>query len=146
MITVKRNVAFVRRPDRSQAIIVSDGQPKAVPSGRVPRISRLMALAIHFDRLVREGKVADLSELARLAHVTQPRMTQIMNLNHLAPDIQEQLLFLQPLTTGRAKVCERHLRTLAANPCWRVQRRGLASIGLGGEYPRGGAALIPERA
>lgn len=104
-----------------------------------------MAFAIHFDRIVREGTVADLSELARLAHVTQPRMTQIMNLNHLAPDIQEQLLFLQPLTTGRAKVCERHLRTLAANPCWREQRRGLASIGLGGEYPRGGAALIPER-
>lgn len=123
MITVKRNVAFVRRPDKSQAIVVSDGQPKAVPSGRVPRVSRLMALAIHFDGLVREGKIADLSELARLAHVTQPRMTQIMNLNHLAPDIQEQLLFLLPATTGRARLCERHLRSLASTSCWREQRR-----------------------
>jgi hypothetical protein len=128
VITVKRNVAFVRRPDRSQAMVVSDGQPKVVPSGRVPRISRLMALAIHFDRLVREGKVADLSELARLAHVTQPRMTQIMNLNHLAPDIQEQLLFLPPPAQGRPNVYERHLRSLVCSPCWRAQRTGWASI------------------
>ena len=58
-----------------------------------------MALAIRFDRLIREDVVSDQSELARLAHVTQPRMTQIMNLLHLAPDIQEELLFL-PLVTG----------------------------------------------
>jgi hypothetical protein len=34
-------------------------------------------------------KVADYAELAQLAHVTRARMTQIMNLLHLAPDIQE---------------------------------------------------------
>ena len=62
---------------------------QTVPPGRVPRISKLMALAIRFDGLIRDGKVRDMSELARLAHVTQPRMTQIMNLLHLAPDIQE---------------------------------------------------------
>lgn len=60
----------------------------------MPRISKLMALAIHCDALIRNGDVADQSELARLLHVTQPRMTQIMNLLLLAPDIQEALLFL----------------------------------------------------
>ena len=122
MITVKRNMAFVRRPDKSQAIVVSDGQPKAVPTGRVPRISRLMALAIQFDRLIREGKVADLSELARLAHVTQPRMTQIMNLNHLAPEIQEHLLFLPLITSSRNSLHERALRPLTALTEWHSQR------------------------
>ena len=92
MISVKRKVHFVRRSDKSRALVVNDTAPTPIPAGRVPRISRLMALAIHFDRLIREGKVRDQSELARLAHVTQPRMTQIMNLNHLAPDIQEELL------------------------------------------------------
>jgi hypothetical protein len=47
----------------------------APPQGRVPRISRLMALAIRFDGLLRDGTVPDLSELARLARATQPRMT-----------------------------------------------------------------------
>jgi hypothetical protein len=56
--------------------------------GRVPRISKLMALAIRFDCLLREGTISGHSDLARLAKVTQPRMTQIMSLLHLAPDIQ----------------------------------------------------------
>ncbi|TWT44970.1 hypothetical protein RAS1_13900 [Phycisphaerae bacterium RAS1] len=129
MITVKRKVRFVRRPDKSHAIVAADDYRKPpVPAGRVPRVSRLMALAIHFDRLIREGKVADLSELARLAHVTQPRMTQIMNLNHLAPDIQEQLLFLPAVTTGRGAIGERHLRPLASAVSWSKQRRQWRSI------------------
>lgn len=123
MITVKRNVTFVRRPDKSQAILVSDGHTNTpVPPDRVPRISRLMALAIHFDRLVREGNVADLSELARLAHVTQPRMTQIMNLNHLAPDIQDELLHLAAIAMGRERIHERMLRSIAGETSWASQR------------------------
>ena len=90
--------------------------------GRIPRISRLVALAIYFDRLIREGKVSDQSELARLAHVTQPRMTQIMNLNHLAPDIQEGLLRLPLVTSGREVIHERSLRQIAAVPDWNCQR------------------------
>jgi hypothetical protein len=81
-----------------------------------------MALAIHFDRLLREGAVADISELARLAHVTQPRMTQIMNLNHLAPDIQEKLLFLPRSASGHDPVAERDLRPIARIQNWREQR------------------------
>ena len=57
MISVKRKVHFVRRPDKSRALIVTDSAPAPVAPGRVPRISRLMALAIHFDRLIREGTV-----------------------------------------------------------------------------------------
>lgn len=129
MITVKREIGFVRRPDKSRAIVAADGHPRPpVPAGRVPRISRLMALAIHFDRLIREGKVADLSALAHLAHVTQPRMTQIMNLNHLAPDIQEQLLFLPPVTRGRDSVHERLVRSLAGAIDWREQRMAWATV------------------
>lgn len=65
--------------------------------GTAPRVSRLMALALRMDELLAEGMVADQAELARLAHVTRPRVTQIMNLLHLAPDIQEAVLHL-PLT------------------------------------------------
>lgn len=128
MITVKRKVAFVRRSHGRKALVSNPRPVKDVPPGRVPRISRLMALAIHFDRLVREGKVADLSELARLAHVTQPRMTQIMNLNHLAPDIQEALLFLPPVVSGREQVHERRLRLIAAEAGWKTQRKLLKAF------------------
>ena len=123
MITVKRKVHFVRR-DHGRKTIADQPRPtEQVEPGRIPRISRLMALAIRFDRLIREGKVTDLSELARLAHVTQPRITQIMNLNHLAPDIQEELLFLPRVTNGRDLVHERMLRPIAAEISLRCQRQ-----------------------
>ena len=82
-----------------------------------------MALAIRFERLMREGVVADQSELARLAHVTQPRMTQIMNLLHLAPDIQEALLFLPRVVEGKDAITEKMLRPIAAEVDWERQRR-----------------------
>jgi len=82
-----------------------------------------MALAIKFDGLVHEGKVSDQSDLARLAQVTQPRMTQIMNLLHLTPDIQEELLFLPPVTDGRDPIHERMLRPVAAEIGWEEQRQ-----------------------
>ena len=60
----------------------------------VSRIARLMALAIRFEWLVRQETVRDYAELARRGHVTRARMSQIMKLLNLAPDIQETLLFL----------------------------------------------------
>jgi hypothetical protein len=89
---------------------------------RVPRVARLMALAIHFDQLLSDGVVADQAELARLGHVSRARVTQIMNLLNLAPDIQEEILFLDLLETGRERVTERRLRRTLAIPNWANQR------------------------
>lgn len=123
MITVKRKVHVARQSKGRVALVNKPPAHEAAPPGRIPRISRLMALAIHFDRLLREGAVADISELARLAHVTQPRMTQIMNLNHLAPDIQEALLDL-PASAGVGYPLHEHaLREVSAVADWREQRR-----------------------
>jgi hypothetical protein len=53
----------------------------------------LLTLAQRFDELVPTGVAADYGNLARLGHVTRARVTQIMNLLGLSPDIQEQILF-----------------------------------------------------
>ena len=91
--------------------------------GRTARITRLMALAIHFDELLRSGVVADYAELARLGHVSRARVSQVMNLLALSPDIQEQILFLPRTQRGRDPIRERQLRPIAAVPDWRKQRR-----------------------
>jgi hypothetical protein len=96
--------------------------PATLETGRVPRVARLMALAIHFDGLVREGVVADYAELARLGHVTRARITQIMNLLHLAPDIQEALLCLPRTIQGRDPLVLRNLLSIAAVANWKKQR------------------------
>ena len=122
MTTVTKQIHFAIKGNRKRAI---DGPAPedAEPIGRIPRVAKLMALAIRFDDLLRTGKVRDMSELARLAHVTQPRMTQIMNLLHLAPDIQEELLHLPPIAEGRDPITERHLRMITRQTDWPKQRR-----------------------
>ena len=97
--------------------------PKPVTPGRIPRISRLMALAIHFDGLIREGQVSDYADLARLGHVSRARITQIMNLLNLAPNIQEELLFLPRVFAGKDTVTEHQVREIAVEVDWWEQRR-----------------------
>lgn len=87
-----------------------------------------MALAIWFDELIRTGAVQDYGELARLGHVSRPRITQIMDLLQLAPDIQETLLFLPPVTRGKDPITERELREVVAEVDWVRQRRSWARI------------------
>lgn len=94
----------------------------AAPVARLPRIARLMALAIKFDGMIREGAVTDYADLARLGLVTRARMTQIMNLLNLAPDIQEEILFLPRNGAGKDPVAERNLRPLVAVASWNRQR------------------------
>jgi hypothetical protein len=122
MITIQRKVHFQNGRRTRKELREGEAMPSA-PAGRVPRVARLMALAIRFDQLLRDGVVSDQAELARLGHVTRARITQILNLLNLAPDIQEAILFLPPVERGRDPMTERQLRPIAAEPDWRKQRR-----------------------
>ena len=127
MITIKRKlrvnvVAQGRKTIRPPSPAELEQPETPRPPGRIPRVARLMALAIHFDEMLRTGAAADMIELARRSHVTQPRMSQIMSLNMLAPDIQEALLFLPPESTGRPFIHEKRLRPIASTLDWTKQR------------------------
>src|SRR5260370_1156961 len=74
-------------------------EPK-LPKGRVPRVTKLMALALRLDDLLQSGTVASYAEVARLGHVSRARVCQIMNLVYLAPDLQEAILFLPRTESG----------------------------------------------
>ena len=87
-----------------------------------------MALAIHMQRLIDEGVVRDYAELARLAHVSRARITQIMNLSSLAPDIQEEILFLPRVHSGRDPTRNHAIRHIAATADWGTQRRVWADL------------------
>ena len=90
------------------------------PQGRPHRIARVLALARRLDELVRSGAVRDYGELARLGHLSPARICQFLTLLHLAPAIQEYVLFL---TTGeRIPITEPWLRKIAREPRWDRQR------------------------
>lgn len=126
-LTINREFHVTRRHHGCKQL--RNGTTPDVPAGRVPRIARLMALAIHCDQLIRDGVMTDQSELARFGHITTARLTQIMSLLSLAPDLQEQLLFLPRTEHGRDMVKETDIRPLTTTLDWRKQRRMWADLG-----------------
>ena len=98
------------------------------PVGRVPRLSRLMALAIRCDGLLASGAVESRAELARRGRVTRARMTQVLRLIDLAPDIQEAILFLPPTTVGRDRLTLRHVLPVARHLEWAARRAAWRSL------------------
>ena len=123
-VTIEFDVHFGRAAAGRRELRTGGAPPKPeLPVGSIPRVTRLMALALRCDELVRNGEVSDYAELARLGHVTRARMTQIMALLNLAPDIQEQILFLPRTTHGCDPISERDLRPICATVDWKQQRQ-----------------------
>jgi hypothetical protein len=108
------------RGNRSEKVIGA-GEAPPNPPGRVPRVSRMMALAIWFDELIRKGEVKNLAELAKLGQVSRTRITHIMNLLLLAPEIQEELLFLPWIERGSDVIRLRDLQGVARTVAWAKQ-------------------------
>ena len=136
--TVTKQIRFAIKGRHKRAVCTPRGEPRLDTTnhpikpdhatyssvGRIPRVARLMALAIKYDQLLKDGIVESQSELAHLAQITQPRMTQIMNLLHLSPEIQEEILFLQGPASGRDPITERDLRCLTHETNWAHQMLG----------------------
>ena len=92
--------------------------PVSEPQGRVPRVTQMLALAHQIDGMVQAGELRDLAHAADTLDLTRARITQIMNLLLLAPEIQEAVLDLTPVVNGRDPVSERQLREIVAQMDW----------------------------
>lgn len=96
-------------------------RPPSPPS--LPHVTKLMALAIRLEHLLETKQVSDQAEIARTAGITRARVTQILNLNGLAPDIQEAILCLEPTTDPNPPIREGLVRELATTLNWKKQRQ-----------------------
>jgi len=123
-MTLEFNVHFERSRHGKKRLVKGKApeEPEGFEPGRVPRLSRLMALAIHFAGLLANGEITDMADLARLGHVSRARITQILNLRLLAPDIQEDLLFLPRTDAARDPLKYDDIRPLTIEPDWAEQR------------------------
>jgi hypothetical protein len=81
-----------------------------------------MALAIKFEELLADGTVKDYADLARLGGVSRARITHIMNLGLLAPDIQDKLLFHERVHSAKDSMQLRDLQAVALEADWGRQR------------------------
>jgi hypothetical protein len=113
-VRVESKVYFTHVGKRKRKLS-SEPLEEPIESGRIPRITRMLALAHRFDRLIREGTVVDQADLARLGHVSRARVTQVLTLMQLAPDIQEAILFLPRIQDGREVIQEHEIRPIACH-------------------------------
>jgi len=90
--------------------------------GRLPRVTRVLALAVQFQELIRTGKVRDCADLARLGGLSRERISQIMKLLWLAPDIQVEVLYFPALSGSHFPIHELALRNISNRICWDEQR------------------------
>jgi len=83
----------------------------------------MLALGHRIRRLIDDGDVAGGGEVARLLDITRPRVTQLCKLTQLAPEIQEQILFLEAVDGVEPPITERRLRTVVDCLEWKAQRQ-----------------------
>jgi hypothetical protein len=97
-------------------------------SGRLPHVTQVLALAIQFQNMIAHGDAKDYADLARLGGLCRERVSQIMRLVYLAPDIQVELLYLPPTQTSRFPASETSVRKIANLLSWADQRSAWAGM------------------
>lgn len=107
---------------RQRAVSFALPQTEPTRARKPATIALTVALAHHTDRSIRAGRFEDRNAAARMLGISKPRMTQVMLLLMLAPDLQERLLFLQQTAQGSDPVTEAAIRPLAMTRSWAAQR------------------------
>lgn len=104
-------------------------QPPIVrlPVRRPARVAIMLALAHAIEAAISEGRLRDQRDAAERLGLTRPRITQLLALLQLAPDIQERVLFLEAVD-GVEPLTERDLRPVTRVLCWAEQRAILPAV------------------
>jgi hypothetical protein len=98
------------------------GNPKSSKVAKTPRVVELLRKAIEWQVLLESGEIVNQADIARQEGITRARVTQVMGMLRLAPDIQEKIL-TSPHSPHRRPVTERMLRPIGAIADHRDQLR-----------------------
>jgi site-specific DNA recombinase len=125
-VEVSGPVYRVRKRRRVAFSVVAD--PVYEKAVRPARIARHLAIAHHIRRAIEAGSVVSYREISIYLDMSRARLTQIMDLTLLAPDIQEALLGLQAIDSAEPAINEHALRHIAQRRSWIEQRQAWAPI------------------
>jgi hypothetical protein len=127
-MTVKVVTATLHRIQRGHGKnFVAEPRPAKVPTARPARVAVMLAVAHKIVAAISTGRLHDQADAAERLGVTRARITQLLYLQQLAPDIQEHVLFLEAVD-GIEPLTERNLRVVMRATAWAQQRLLLASV------------------
>lgn len=94
----------------------------AHPTVRRPaHVARMLALAHHVESAIERGLFPDRAAVARKLGLTRARITQLLNLLLLAPELQQCVLSLEAVD-GVEPMSERAVRSVASALSWTEQK------------------------
>jgi hypothetical protein len=102
-VAAERVVSAVPRPRRP---------PKLPRQPRIPRVVELLRKAIEWRRQLDAGEIQSQAAIARHEGITRARVTQVMGMLRLAPEIRQRILAM-PIAVRRRSITERALRPIA---------------------------------
>ena len=86
-------------------------KPQQPQKSKTPWVAELLRKALAWRALLTSGEVSNQATIARREGITRARVTQILGLLRLAPEIQHHILSM-PRTMGRPTISERVLRSI----------------------------------
>jgi hypothetical protein len=133
------------RGERGGVRFTSEAPPE--PPARPLRAARMLAVAHALAGLLAKTGGPPRGELAKALDMSEARLSQLLDLVLLAPDLQEELLFLE-VAPGRDPIPERALRHVVRALDWKEQRRRFAHLRESGARGTRGqpAGAPPQRA
>lgn len=124
---VLKGTLFRRQGRRVELTDTPPTAPEPRAAVRRPaKVARMLALAHHLQRLIDQGSVSDRAALGRKLGLTRARVTQLLDLLLLAPDLQVAVLELEAVD-GVEPMVERALRTVTHAGSWADQREAWAN-------------------
>jgi len=106
--TVTRRVAADRV---ASAPPEPEGRSKPPRGPRTPRVVEFLRKALEWQALIESGDVRNQAEIARREGISRARVTQVMGMLRLAPEIQHHILAMAE-TARQPAISERALRTI----------------------------------
>ena len=97
------------------AALPNRGTPKPPRAPKTPRVVELLRKAIEWQALIESGQLPNQAEVARREGITRARVTQVMGMLRLAPEIRKQILSLL-VDVRRSPISERTLRLIETLP------------------------------
>jgi hypothetical protein len=86
------------------------------------RVAGMIALAFQIERMIDSGEMRDRAQVARAVGFSRARVTQLLDLTLLAPDLIEEIVFIEH-ERGIERVTERSPRRIVHAGSWDEQRR-----------------------
>ena len=126
MSTATTEVAVAFQPARRVRAV---RQAETRVSRQPARVARQLALAHALQQRIDSGEFRNQAELARALGFSRERISKILDLLLLAPDIQEEILFLEG-APGKQRLSEADIHEVFRSVLWSEQREDLGGFRL----------------